>query len=196
MYNYIGDIMSTKICLIRHGQTNWNKQKLIQGRIDNLLNNTGRIASREAAKKIKELNINWEVFLSSPLKRAYETAEIIKKELNFFNDIIIIPDLTEREFGVLEGKKVCEESYKLMDEGVEGLEMLHDLQTRAVNTILKIANDYKDKRVLVATHSQFIKGLLSYIIKDFNFRCVLKNNSLTMIEVENNIIKVISYEAN
>lgn len=188
--------MSTKICLIRHGQTNWNKQKLIQGRIDNLLNDTGRIASREAAKKIKELNINWEVFLSSPLKRAYETAEIIKKELDFSNDIITIPDLTEREFGVLEGKKVCDENYKLMDECVEGLEMLDDLQTRAVNTILKIANDYCDKKVLVATHSQFIKGLLSYVIKDFDFRCVLKNNSLTMIEVENNIIKVISYEAN
>lgn len=196
MYNNIGDIMSTKICLIRHGQTNWNKQKLIQGRIDNLLNDTGKVASREAAKKIKELNIDWEVFLSSPLKRAYETAEIIKTELGFSNDIIIIPDLTEREFGVLEGKKVCDESYKLMDEGVEGLEMLEDLQTRAVNTILKIANDYKDKRILVATHSQFIKGLLSYVLKDFNFRCVLKNNSLTMIEVENNIINIISYEAN
>lgn len=195
MYNNIGDIMSTKICLIRHGQTNWNKQKLIQGRIDNLLNDTGKVASKEAAKKIKELNIDWEIFLSSPLKRAYETAEIIKTELGFSNDIIIIPDLTEREFGVLEGKKVCDESYKLMDEGVEGLEMLEDLQTRAVNTILKIASDYKDKRILVATHSQFIKGLLSYVLKDFNFRCVLKNNSLTMIEVENNI-NIISYEAN
>lgn len=196
MYNNIGDIMSTKICLIRHGQTNWNKEKLIQGRIDNLLNETGKIASREAAKKIKELNIDWEVFLSSPLKRAYETAEIIKTELGFSNDIIVIPDLTEREFGALEGKKVCEESYRLMDEGVEGLEMLLDLQTRSVNTILKIASDYKDKRILVATHSQFIKGLLSYILKDFDFKCVLKNNSLTMVEVENNIINIISYEAN
>lgn len=196
MYNNTGDIMSTKICLIRHGQTNWNKQKLIQGRIDNLLNETGKVASREAAKKIKELNMDWEVFLSSPLKRAYETAEIIKTELGFSNDIIVIPDLTEREFGALEGKKVCEESYRLMDEGVEGLERLLDLQTRSVNTILKIANDYKDMRILVATHSQFIKGLLSCVLKDFDFKCVLKNNSLTMIEVENNIINVISYEAN
>ncbi len=196
MYNNTGDIMSTKICLIRHGQTNWNKQKLIQGRIDNLLNETGKVASREAAKKIKELNIDWEVFLSSPLKRAYETAEIIKTELGFSNDIIVIPDLTEREFGALEGKKVCEESYKLMDEGVEGIEMLLDLQTRSVSTILKIASDYKDKRILVATHSQFIKGLLSYVLKDFDFKCILKNNSLTMIEVDNNIINIISYEAN
>lgn len=188
--------MGTKICLIRHGQTDWNKQKLIQGRIDNPLNDTGRENSKLAAKKIQDLNIMWDEFLSSPLKRAFETAQIIKNELNFTKDIIVIPDLTEREFGVLEGKKVCQENYRLMEQGVNGLEMLPDLQMRAYRTIKKISKDYPNKNILVATHSQFIKGLLSYLIKDFDFTCVLKNNSLTLVEVNNDIIEVLSYEEN
>lgn len=186
--------MATKICLIRHGQTDWNKQKLIQGRIDNPLNEVGRENSKLAASKIASLNIVWDEFLSSPLKRAYETAQIIKNELNFNKEIIIIPNLTEREFGELEGKKVCQENYKLMEQGVKGLEMLPELQNRAVNTIKEIYKTFPDKNVLVATHSQFIKGLLSALIKDFDFTCVLRNNSLTLIEVDKENIKVISYE--
>ena len=84
--------MATKICLIRHGQTDWNKQKLIQGRIDNPLNKVGRENSKLSASKITSLNITWDEFLSSPLKRAYETAQIIKNELNFNKEIIIIPN--------------------------------------------------------------------------------------------------------
>ena len=74
--------METKICLIRHGQTDWNNQKLIQGRIDNPLNETGKIQLQEVGKFLKENDNNWDVIIASPLTRAIESAQIVKNELN------------------------------------------------------------------------------------------------------------------
>lgn len=184
----------TKICLIRHGQTDWNKQLLIQGRIDNPLNEEGKESTKKSLETIKNLNTNWDVFLSSPLLRAYQTAQIIKSCLNFPQDIIIIPNLTERDFGELEGKKVCQESYELMRQNVKGLESLEDLQKRALSTIINISKKYPNKNILITTHSQFIKGLLSALIEDFDFTYPLKNNSLTLLEVNEEKIKVIKYD--
>ena len=46
--------METIICLIRHGQTDWNKQKRIQGRINNQLNDTGKTQVQEVGRILKE----------------------------------------------------------------------------------------------------------------------------------------------
>ena len=182
------------MCLVRHGQTDWNKNLLIQGTIDNPLNDYGRLSTKNSVEIIKKLNINFDVFLSSPLSRAIETASIIKNEIGFDNEILIIDGLIERDFGILEGRKVCKESYDLMKIGVEGLEMLPDLEERALKTILDINRLFPNKNILIATHSQFIKGLLSKVLDDFDFSYPLKNNSLTLIEVEDDNVKVIEYD--
>jgi len=186
--------MKTTICLIRHGQTDWNKQFLIQGTIDNPLNETGRKQAKDTALLIQNFDITFDILLSSPLIRAYETMEIIKNNLSLSGDIKTMNSLQEREFGDLEGKKVCEESYNLMySEKVNGLEKLKDLQIRAINTLKEIAMQYPGKKVLVTTHSQFIKGVLSYLINDFDFTSIIKNSSLNFFEVENNQIKALHY---
>ena len=181
------------MCLVRHGQTEWNKNFLIQGTIDIPLNDFGRETTKNSIETIKSLNIEFDVFLSSPLSRAIETAEIIKDGLNFNGEVKIFQGLIERDFGVLEGKSVCKESYDLMEIGVEGLEMLPDLQERALKTILDINRLFPNKKILITTHSQFIKGLLSKVLDDFDFSYPLKNNSLTLIEVDNDNVKVIEY---
>lgn len=186
--------MKTVMCLVRHGQTDWNKNLLIQGTIDNPLNDYGRETTKKSIETIKELNIEFDTFLSSPLSRAIETGEIIKRGLGFNGEIKIIPGLIERDLGLLEGKKVCKESYDLMKIGVEGLEMLPELQERALKTILDINRLFPSKKILITTHSQFIKGLLSKVLDDFDFSYPLKNNSLTLIEVENNKVNVIQYD--
>ena len=181
-----------RICLVRHGQTDWNKKHLIQGRIDTLLNEDGRMQSRLAGQKIKKLNIKWDAVYSSPLKRAYETAQIACDVADINLPIITLDELMERDFGDLEGKVVGKENYELMKNGnVRGLEKLPDLEKRSVNAILNIYKDNKDSNVLLFTHSQIIKGLLSYLIEDFDFTCMLDNSSLNFFEVENDIIKVI-----
>ena len=70
-------IKMTYYTLIRHGQTDWNKLTLIQGHIDNPLNETGRLQAKDAASKIINQE-KYDLIISSPLIRAYETALIIQ----------------------------------------------------------------------------------------------------------------------
>ena len=64
-----------KIYFVRHGETDWNKDRKIQGQVNISLNEFGRHLARETAKGLKE--IPFDVCFTSPLDRARETAEII-----------------------------------------------------------------------------------------------------------------------
>ena len=187
--------METIICLIRHGQTDWNSKSLIQGTRDNPLNDTGREQAKQTANILKDFNIKYDVLMSSPLMRAYETMEVIKKELGYKQEIVTLDELKEREFGELEGKKVCAESYRLMATNeVKGLESLSDLQIRSINALKRIANTYPNKKVLVTTHSQVIKGALSYLLPEFDFKYIIKNSSLNFFKVVDGTVIPLSYD--
>ena len=73
--------METIICLIRHGQTDWNKQKLIQGRINNPLNDEGILQVKEVGKILKEKDPFWDILIASPLDRAIHSANLLKEKL-------------------------------------------------------------------------------------------------------------------
>ena len=119
----------TKICLIRHGQTDYNEKGKIQGRMDNVLNETGRKQAKKAALLIKNKKYEFDVFFSSSLLRAYETSKIIKKDLNFPNKIIKSDKFIERDFGELEGTTLSEQTYKELDkETAIGLESFNNLK--------------------------------------------------------------------
>ena len=181
--------METKICLIRHGQTDWNNQKLIQGRIDNPLNETGKAQLKIVGKYLKETDNDWDIIITSPLTRAIESATIVKNELDFQDELIINPNVIEREFGKAEGENICEDIYnKITNDDVEGLEKSYELQERAYNAILDISNKYQGKNILIVTHSHFIKGLFTKISTDFTFTTPLYNASLNYVYVNNNKI--------
>lgn len=63
----------TSICLIRHGETDWNVLGKVQGRTDIPLNSTGIVQAEKCAELLKLSK--WDVIITSPLKRAKETAE-------------------------------------------------------------------------------------------------------------------------
>ena len=183
----------TYITLIRHGQTDWNKKALIQGHIDNPLNETGRSQALLACEKLKKLD-RYDIIISSPLLRAFETGRIISQNIGYNIPIIQYDAIIERDFGELEGQLVCQESYKkIFDESAKGLETLKELQSRALKAIKSIDNMYKDKRIIVTTHSHFIKGLISALDPEFDFTFTLENSSLTNVEVNNGKIRLIEY---
>lgn len=181
--------METIICLIRHGQTDWNKNKLIQGRIDNPLNEEGIKQVTEVAQILKEKDPNWDIIIASPLNRAIHSARIIRDTLNYTGEIIINNDVIERDFGKAEGCLICEEIYdKIKRDDVENLEKSYELQNRAFNAILKIAKTYKGKKILIATHSHFIKGLFTKISNEFTFTSPLYNASRNYVYIKDNQI--------
>ncbi len=101
-----------QIYLIRHGQTDYNLNDLIQGWTDNDLNENGIRQAIETANKIKD--IKFDIIYTSDLKRALRTAQIVKEHLNYDIDIILDRGLREQHMGDWEGQKtsIIIEKYK------------------------------------------------------------------------------------
>lgn len=126
---------------LRHGETDWNKEQKVMGQCDIPLNKTGVIQANNVAQKIKSLKIN--TIVSSPLKRARETAEIIKDRIN--KPIVIEKNLQECAWGIMEGKIKGNNFYKGIafnperwwQEGItpEGAESFAKFTKRVVNSV-------------------------------------------------------------
>ncbi len=89
----------TRICLVRHGETEWNAERRIQGQIDIGLNETGLRQAAAAGRWLKTAGIV--ALYGSDLKRAWATAERIGEALGLVPKAV--PELRERRYGVFEG---------------------------------------------------------------------------------------------
>ncbi|AXS79020.1 histidine phosphatase family protein [Dechloromonas sp. HYN0024] len=90
---------TTHICLVRHGETEWNAERRIQGQIDIGLNDTGRRQAVAAGRWLRTAGIM--ALYSSDLKRAWTTAQAIGAELGLVPTAV--PEMRERRYGVFEG---------------------------------------------------------------------------------------------
>ena len=69
--------LTGSLTLLRHGQTDWNKQNLMQGSSDIPLNDVGREQAVETGKELVRRGLSYDVLVSSPLSRALETAQMV-----------------------------------------------------------------------------------------------------------------------
>lgn len=145
---------SRMIYLVRHGQTEWNALHKVQGSTDNVLNEEGIKQARQVAEKMK--NITIDLIISSPMKRAIQTAEIIRRN----RDIPIQIDnrLREREFGTFEGKDVRKFDFTHAfdwdkDLSFGGSETTKQFYKRVYEALENIKEKAKDKNILISGHS-------------------------------------------
>jgi broad specificity phosphatase PhoE len=152
--------MVTKFILVRHGETEWNTIKRIQGGAsDTPLNETGRRQAAGLALRLKDEKV--QAIYSSPLQRALHTAQAIAQ----YHPIPIhqLPDLKEIDVGELEGKmgselKVRFDEFICRNGNSEDLvklpggESLSDVQKRAWDTVTGIAGQHSEGTVIVVTH--------------------------------------------
>lgn len=186
-----------KIYILRHGETDWNRQRLLQGRSNIGLNENGRKLARETAEGMKE--IPFDLVFTSPLDRAKETARIV---LNG-RDIPMIEDerIMEISFGTYEGKpwRKTEDfegdpniynffNHPELYRTVEGGESLEHLAKRTAEFMRDICSrpELQDKTVLVSTHGAATRGLLNSLreweMKDFWGGRVSPNCGVSIIE--------------
>ena len=183
--------MKTTICFVRHGQTEWNKQTRIQGRIDNPLNDTGRKQALDLGNYLKEHNNDWDLIIASPLIRAYETAQIIQKALDSNIPLVVDKELVEREFGDCEGALITKELFvDICNDNINNLEKSYDLQNRVYNATVRIAKTYLGKKILIVAHSHVIKGLLTKLDKKYTFNDAMYNSALNFFTYENEEITI------
>ncbi|HYI34335.1 MAG TPA: histidine phosphatase family protein [Glaciibacter sp.] len=149
-----------KLALIRHGQTDWNREFRLQGSSDIPLNDTGREQARQAVELLS--TSEWDVIVSSPLGRARETAQIIADGLGLklgpAYDLLI-----ERDYGDAEGATEEVIAKRWPDREYPGLESVHSVGDRGARALEQIAADFGDARVIIVTHGTLIRVTLDKI---------------------------------
>ncbi|RDW15212.1 histidine phosphatase family protein [Oceanobacillus arenosus] len=147
----------TTICLVRHGETDWNLLGKIQGKTDIPLNDTGRKQADECGAYLNA--DDYDILISSPMKRAKETAEIINSYLNL--PVIEMADFAERAFGDGEGLTLEERIKKYPDGNYPNQEEREDFNNRVMTGIKKVCDAYPNERVLLVAHGAVIGMILS-----------------------------------
>lgn len=162
----------TALTLIRHGETDWNRDRLIQGSTDIPLNDNGRAQARATAAVLRErLDGGAPVsIVSSDLSRAHETAEIIAAELG-----IAAPrtyaGLRERSYGEAEGVGIDEFRERWGDwhsAEVPGAEPWPELRERGITALGRAVRDHRRAtapaaaHLIVVTHGALIREIIRH----------------------------------
>jgi len=164
------------IYILRHGETDWNKETRIQGSTDIPLNGYGIHLAEVTAEALKKQNIIFDRVYSSPLIRAYRTAEIVCAG----SHVQILKDdrLREISFGSAEGVKVSESKtnpkYKNMDICFTKPSQYHaEESAESYEQVLARASDFleneikplegKYRNVLAVCHGGIIRALLMHV---------------------------------
>ena len=183
----------THFGLLRHGQTDWNINFLLQGVTDIPMNETGIEQIKLAAKAIRIEE--WDLVLTSPLSRARQTAEIIASHVGF-PEIVEQELLIERSFGEAEGlsHEQWRAKYANLDE-IPGGESRTQLQERSKLLLNTMSKNFAGKRVLAISHGALIRSLLAEVSNNELPRDGerLGNASLNVVEHSSNIWKVRKY---
>ena len=141
---------STEIIFVRHGQTDFNKQRLYFGHLDPKLNETGISQLKNTKKLLHKLEKNISKVYSSDLKRCVESMKLL--EIDAEVEKILTEDLREMNFGVLEGKtfEEAKEEFPGFVENLknnwkklrfDGSESVEDLYFRVSDKLSKIAEE-------------------------------------------------------
>ena len=99
MHHHLSRPVSTRICFIRHGETDWNVEKRIQGHTDISLNEVGR--AQALAMAFNAAHQRFHAIYSSDLLRAQETAQVLAQRED--HTVKLLPQLRERHYGIFQG---------------------------------------------------------------------------------------------
>lgn len=146
------------IYVVRHGQTDWNIAGKNQGHTDIELNQTGFAQAQELARKLE--NFRFDLIISSPLKRALQTAKIIRPD-----SVLCDERIKERFNGELEGRTDAAELVDFSDpkDTRYGIDPLPLFRERIRGFWVEILQKYHSKDVLVVTHAGVVIYTQAYL---------------------------------
>jgi broad specificity phosphatase PhoE len=155
--------MATTLLLVRHGETDWNRENRFQGHADQPLNDRGREQARELAGSLGSQPLT--ALYTSPLRRASETAEIVGRELGL--DPRPYEALREIDVGDWQGLTISEVKARFPEHADVGWhagwangETHDELVVRVVPALVELARLHAEGRVLGVTHAGPIRAAL------------------------------------
>ena len=184
--------------LVRHGETEWNRLKKFQGQLNSDLTEIGIEQAKALGKYLEKENIEFDFVYSSPLERAYDTAKLIKSNVEIITD----DRLMEMAFGKWEGmdveliKKESAENFHNFfnssdkyDHISNEAESFESLEARIRTFLDEIKEKHRDKNVLVVSHGVtlkvFVKVIKNQDLKEFSQSGGIFNTSLSLITYNN-----------
>ena len=192
-----------KLYLVRHGQTYWNANGMLQGHCNSNLTEEGIRQAKLLGEKLGD--VDFEVIYSSDLGRAIETAEILKGLRN--QEIVLEKSLREMGFGKVQGvyKDEFERNYPvqyrnlwnyphLYDPSEFGGETFEEVEERAAAILEDIIERHSSGNVLLVSHGLCLKLIFKFIwdhsLEQFWKEPTPKNTSLSIISIEDGKMNV------
>ncbi len=189
-----------EIILIRHGQTDWNRDRRIMGHRPIPLNATGKKESALLAKALSDVEID--AIYTSPFIRAFQTARILSSGRNVKLEKAL--EIAEIDYGQWVGRTFDEvsqeESFHVYhthpkDAQAPGGEKMISVATRAIGFIETLRKRHKRGRILVVSHADVIKVILvNYLKIDLNqiLKLHIDNSSLSLLWFKENRVRVMA----
>jgi 2,3-bisphosphoglycerate-dependent phosphoglycerate mutase len=156
----------TTLVLVRHGETDWNRENRFQGHADIPLNEAGRAQARDLALELEDAS--FQAVYSSPLLRAYETAAILAESLEL--EVERADDLMEVDVGSWSGLTRVEVEARFPQgfrrwldygHGWDDGETYDQLGARVVSGLQRIATAHPETTILAVTHGGPIRSALA-----------------------------------
>ena len=152
---------TTKLCLIRHGETAWNAERRLQGHTDIPLNAKGEIQALQMAQALKDTKLAFDVLYTSDLKRAADTAKAVVQL--FGVKAQVESALRERHFGALQGLSTSDAHLlkpdiwrshiaRDLDHELEGGESIQQFALRVQKALDQIQVEHAGKTILIVSH--------------------------------------------
>ena len=188
-----------RIYIVRHGETEANKQGYVQGWTDVPLNENGRILAELTGHGIK--GIRFDHCFSSPLSRARETAEILLRESGNSVSVSFDERIKEMNFGSFEGMSVREEQVAqflkdpVVDFKIPGGESIQEVMKRTQEFLKELIARDDDKTYLVSTHGCALRAMLNFLYEnqdDYWHGHIPYNCCVNTIDVKNGTATLIA----
>ncbi len=152
---------TTRFCLVRHGETDWNVARRLQGHTDIALNARGLAQAMQLAQALKKSNLQFDVLYTSDLQRAAHTANAIVECFNA--PAIANGELRERHLGALQGLTIDEAPLaepelwrahiaRELDHDMSGGESIHQFSQRIRNALEALRQKHLGKTILLVSH--------------------------------------------
>ncbi len=178
-----------KIFLVRHGETEWNKNARFQGQTDIPLSPTGKMQAKKVGERLANEKID--AIYSSDLSRAYQTAQEIAR----YHHIPITrnQDLREINFGQWEGlsRDVILHDHKdlyeqwledpIQTRAPEG-ENFYEVQSRAIQALKTIMENHQDDTVVIVAHGGLIKSVIIQYLEGGFWEFPQGNTAVNILE--------------
>jgi phosphoserine phosphatase len=151
----------TTILLARHGETDWNLNRRVQGHSDTPLNDTGRTQAQALGEELAGERID--AVYSSDLVRAHETARAVAEPRGL--SVTAIRDLRERHFGTWEGltdNEIFARFDPAPDTSWGDGETREEMAARVLDALRRIAAAHPESRVLVVSHGGPLRAVLGH----------------------------------